>query len=130
LLEKVDLVDNVTEVFRSWREGTVIDLKSTVDASPAGFARAVARYSYHVQAAHYMAGTKCDRFLFVAFEKTAPYACAVYELDADAIARGRDLREHALETLASCIELGVWPGYATEVQVLELPRWAQGDDDE
>ena len=24
LLEKVDLVDNVTEVFRSWREGTVI----------------------------------------------------------------------------------------------------------
>jgi 6-phosphogluconate dehydrogenase len=24
LLEKVDLVDNVTEVFRSWKEGTVI----------------------------------------------------------------------------------------------------------
>ena len=24
LLEKADLVDNVTEVFRSWREGTVI----------------------------------------------------------------------------------------------------------
>ena len=24
LLEKVDVVDNVTEVFRSWREGTVI----------------------------------------------------------------------------------------------------------
>jgi 6-phosphogluconate dehydrogenase len=40
LLEKVDLVDNVTEVFRSWREGTVIRswlldlLVSALDADP------------------------------------------------------------------------------------------------
>jgi 6-phosphogluconate dehydrogenase len=41
LLEKVDLVDNVTEVFRSWREGTVIRswlldlLVNALDADPA-----------------------------------------------------------------------------------------------
>ncbi len=40
LLEKVDLVDNVTEVFRSWREGTVIRswlldlLVAALDADP------------------------------------------------------------------------------------------------
>ncbi|MGL5827915.1 MAG: phosphogluconate dehydrogenase (NAD(+)-dependent, decarboxylating) [Nocardioides sp.] len=40
LLEKVDLVDNVTEVFRSWREGTVIRswlldlLVNALDADP------------------------------------------------------------------------------------------------
>jgi 6-phosphogluconate dehydrogenase len=40
LLEKVDMVDNVTEVFRSWREGTVIRswlldlLVAALDAQP------------------------------------------------------------------------------------------------
>ena len=32
----------------------IIDLKSTVDASPKGFQRSVANYRYHVQSSHYL----------------------------------------------------------------------------
>lgn len=109
--------------------GLVVDLKTTEDASAAGFARSVVNYRYHVQAAHYIAGTGASRFVFVAVEKKPPYAVAVFELDPDALKVGRALRERAIETYASCVEFGIWPGYPTEVQSLALPAWAQGDDE-
>lgn len=104
--------------------GLVVDLKTTDDASPAGFARSVATYRYHLQAAHYRAGTGCSRFLFVAVEKKAPYAVAVYELDTDAIRAGAELQATLLGQYASCQEFGVWPGYPAEIQQLALPKWA------
>jgi len=60
--------------------------------------------------------------VFVAIEKTAPYAIGVYELDADAIARGASKRAHLLDLLATCRAKGRWPGYAP--QTIGLPRWA------
>jgi 6-phosphogluconate dehydrogenase len=62
LLEKVDLVDNVTEVFRSWREGTVIRswlldlLVNALDADPglsqiAGYAEDSGEGRWTVEAA-------------------------------------------------------------------------------
>lgn len=103
---------------------TLVDLKTTEDASPQGFARSMAAYRYHVQAAHYMDGTQAERFLFVAVEKKAPYAVAVYELDADALEIGRQLRQRDLQTYASCAEFSIWPGYTNEVQTITLPKWA------
>ena len=38
------------------RPGLLVDLKTTTDASPAGFCRAVERYRYHVQAAYALDG--------------------------------------------------------------------------
>ena len=105
--------------------GLVVDLKTTDDASPAGFARSVANYRYHLQAAHYRAGTGCSRFIFIAVEKKAPYAVAVYELDNDAIRAGAELQASLLGQYASCLEFGVWPGYPSITA--EPPRWAVDD---
>jgi exodeoxyribonuclease VIII len=105
--------------------GMVVDLKTTEDASPEGFARSVAAYRYHVQAAHYSAGTKASRFVFIAIEKKPPYAVAVYELDADALTLGHKLRDRDLEQYASCLEFNTWPGYPAEIQTIILPKWAQ-----
>lgn len=110
-------------------DGICVDLKTTEDASPAGFARSVVNYRYHVQAAHYLAGTEASRFIFVVVEKKAPHAVAVYELDADALEIGRSLRARDLAAYASCCEFGVWPGYPNDVQPLSLPRWATGSDE-
>ncbi len=109
-----------------WRQddGIVVDLKTTDDASPAAFARSVANYRYHVQAAHYLMGTQAKRFIFIAIEKKAPYAVAVYELDGPALLEGHALRERDLDQYASCLEFGTWPGYAPAIQPLALPRWA------
>ena len=109
-------------------DGVVVDLKTCEDASPFAFAKAVAAYRYHVQEAHYRAGTSAERFLFIAVEKKAPHAVAVYELDAEALQVGNQLRERDLQSFASCAEFGVWPGYATEVQTLTLPKWATSQE--
>jgi exodeoxyribonuclease VIII len=110
-----------------WYYGsTVVDIKTTTDASPQAFARSVATFAYHVQAAHYLEGLsdRCQRFVFVAVEKTHPHAVAVYELDADALALGRTTRDNALDVIAGCQAAGVWPGYSDTVQTLSLPKWA------
>lgn len=110
----------------SWlqSDGIVVDLKSADDASPDGFARACAKYRYHVQAAHYMDGTKATRFIFIAQEKKPPYAVGVYELSPESLELGRQMRDQDLQTYASCMRSGVWPGYPSGVSVITLPSWS------
>jgi hypothetical protein len=104
---------------------TVVDLKTTTDASPAGFAKSVATFRYHVQASHYLSGLHgAERFLFIAVEKTYPYAVAVYELDADAMRVGDELRRRDLQMIADCRATGEWPGYSSTCEILSLPKWA------
>lgn len=108
-----------------WRnDGIVVDVKTTEDASPAGFAKSVAAFRYHVQAAHYMAGTGANRLLFIAVEKKAPYAVAVYELDSVSLEVGEMIRRADLTTYAMCQDAGEWPGYSSVVELLSLPAWA------
>jgi len=110
----------------------VIDLKSTEDASEAGFARSVATYRYHVQHAHYASafqslGHELRAFLFVAVEKAAPFAANVMCLDADAEARGMELRDRYMEKLNLCLQTDTWPGYEPTIHRLALPRYALTD---
>ena len=110
--------------------GMLVDLKTCIDASPAGFQRAVAQFAYHIQCAHYLDGYWQTRgkpaadFWFIAIESQAPYAVAVYRLDAVTISAGqRELRRVA-EVYRDCLKTGVWPGYARGVTTLALPQWA------
>ena len=109
--------------------GCIADLKTTKSASPRGFAKSVAEYRYHVQAALYTDlaeanGLFVPDFTFVAVEKTYPYAVAVYQLDREALERGRDLYMRDLAIYKHCMETDDWPAYPEEVQVLSLPAWA------
>jgi len=103
---------------------TIVDLKTTTDASPRGFAKAVANWRYHVQQAHYMAGTFAERFVFIAVEKTYPFAVGVYQLDEAAMDAGEASRRSNLQTIADCQAIQEWPGYGNTIQPLSLPNWA------
>lgn len=111
-------------------DGLPLDLKTTQDARPDAFARSVANYRYHVQAAFYSdvweweTGERLQRFEFAALEKAMPHAVAVYRLDDEAIAEGRRLYREALNLYADCLERNEWPAYAGEPQPLSLPPWA------
>ncbi len=110
--------------------GVILDLKTTQDASPAAFAKSCASFRYHVQAAWYLdsyhatTGDLPLGFIFIAVEKTAPYAVALYELDAEAVELGRALARRDLARYANARELDCWPGYPDAVQSLSLPKWA------
>ena len=108
-----------------WHDGsTIVDLKTCSDASPGGFARACAAFCYHVQAAHYLNVTFADRFLFLAVEKTYPYAVGVYELDAAAMAAGKEQCRIGLQTISNCQAINEWPGYTTTCDTISMPYWA------
>ena len=112
-----------------WFDGTtIVDLKTCQDASPTGFAKAVANFGYQIQAAHYLAGTLATRFIFVAVEKIAPYAIGVYELDTEALIHGSIARHNALQILQDCKAVNSWPGYTDGIQTLQLPGWALKDN--
>ncbi|MGQ3289063.1 PD-(D/E)XK nuclease-like domain-containing protein [Sphingopyxis sp.] len=121
-----------------WRkDGILVDLKSTLDASPEGFAKSLANYRYHVQAPWYLGGARAAyeagqlpddwqaprAFAFIAVEKSAPYAVAVYTLDAATMELGAAQMRANLDTLAECRRTGVWPGYGDKIANLSLPDW-------
>jgi len=110
--------------------GTVIlDLKSTEDARPKAFMRAVEKYRYHVQQPLYTDGHEAlvgpvKDFLFVAVEKKKPYGVMCYQLDSAWVQRGREQYQEDLKAFARCQETGEWPGYPGGIHKLEMPPWA------
>jgi hypothetical protein len=119
-----------------WFNGTaVVDLKSCVDASSRGFSRAIANLGYDIQAAFYVDGMKAVTgtelpFLFVAVEKEAPHAVALYRADPEIIEVGRKKYRAALQLLKWCQDSGSWPAYQPggEIELISLPRWAANAD--
>jgi exodeoxyribonuclease VIII len=109
-------------------DGTIIDLKSTQDASEAGFRKSVRNFKYDFQACWYLEamralGLPARQFIFVCVEKSPPYLTATYILTASEIDRQKPRMQKACEIWATCMESGVWPGYPEEVVTLDLSRF-------
>jgi len=105
-----------------------IDLKSTEDASAEAFRREIYKYSYHVRAAHYMAGALRDRFVYIAVEKSPPYAVNMFELSEHDLALGWEVRDRLLDRIKRYEESGFAPFYTAEIKQISLPRWAVQQD--
>jgi len=107
----------------------LVDVKTTRTAARWAFASDVAKYNYHVQAAWYLwgyerlTGERYD-WLWLAAEKSPPYACAVYTPDWDLIRTGRIDCSTARDKLAKALRTGQWPGYGDGVLDIELPAYA------
>ena len=102
----------------------IVDLKTTEDASPEGFARSCAKYHYDLQAAIYLDITGANYFLFVVVEKTAPYCTAIYEATPEVIENGRAKYRKCFDIYRKCLESNNWHGYTDEIQQLQLPTWS------
>lgn len=110
------------------RENAIVDLKTTEDASPAGFAKSVSNYRYDLQAAHYRRMLKLQGrgelpYILIAVEKEAPFAVAVYRIDEGDLTLADMQMQQQLRAIASCCEFNSWPAYSREVETLTLPKW-------
>lgn len=148
--------DALVEHAAVWREGdtlckgkadlfvpsasTLVDLKTTGDASPRGFASSVAKFGYHMQDAAYRRGWRMgslaagqpqhvDRFIFIAVENKAPFVTALYELDAAAQMEGYKAWMSAVELYRVCVSKQRWPAYGEGILPLSLPTWAMRETD-
>lgn len=109
--------------------GIAVDLKTTMDASPAGFAKSAAKFGYHIQRGHYIdilrsaTGRELD-MLFVTVEKEAPYLVAVHKLSTEFAEMGEGEALAAAGIYRTCMESGEWPGYPVEINELAPPMYA------
>lgn len=114
--------------------GMMLDLKTCQDASPAGFARQIATFSYHIQAAHYangfneITGIELDQFVFIAVESEPPYAVGVYTIDEAGLWSGGKLIKQAAEAYKKALKnKDTLPSYVDRVMTLSLPSYALVD---
>lgn len=102
------------------------DVKTTLDASPRGFMKAVWNHRYDVQQEHYLKARELvsgdrPRFRFIAVEKSAPYLVGVYELDDQWQEIGDVWATAARKIMRACTDADIWPGYSTDVHALTPP---------
>ena len=117
-------------------DGPIVDLKTTRDASPAGFARQIANMHYHGQACYYRRavashdGKPRRDFVFIAVEVEPPYMIGVYKLNQESIECGERMVDVAIDRwyAASRGQQGFDPHYTDYVEDLSIPVWAMGKD--
>lgn len=111
--------------------GWVLDIKTTTDASPGGFAKSIANYGYFLQAAHYVEGLRsmgAKSFKWIAIENEAPYAVGLYELTPEHFKIGQEYRDFLIRKLAHGIEKRLLGEHYTRgFNSLAIPKWALND---
>lgn len=121
----------------------LLELKSTrsigkrnVDGSFDGsaFQKQAHNLGYYQQLGWYAEGLAknekpCQRVTLVAVETSPPYCIVVYEVPAHVIEQGREQALKLATQYRACEAMGVYPGVASERQILEMPEWARGSDE-
>lgn len=106
-----------------------LDIKTTESASQKAFARSAANYRYDVQTPWYedildiLYGEHPPVWIFVAIEKTPPYACGIHYATDHSRRVGREKARENLRLIANCRAHNSWPDFAIDPLPLELPRW-------
>ena len=109
----------------------IIDYKTTADASTDGFMHHAINYGYDFQAGMYCEGVEKvtghkPLFVFIAQEKTAPYAVNILQADDLMVKRGYDIFRELIGIYHECKTTGNWYGYLGAYNVinnLSLPSW-------
>lgn len=114
----------------SIKHNYAIDLKTTRDARPDEFSKAIYNYRYHVQDAFYRyvyflaTGIELDFFEFIAVESDIPHPTVPYRLDDISRSIGKAEYERNLDTAAECIKENTWPTYENTDDLISIPEWA------
>lgn len=112
----------------------VVDYKTSKGAGKAAFAKSVGEYGYYCQQPFYVAGFEAldldddPDFIFISQCKTPPYEVTVARIDADDVARGRDLNRHGIRTWAECRASGRWPDGSDRIHPVSVPTYIRYRD--
>lgn len=106
----------------------VPDIKTCESASLRSFEKSISNYRYHVQAPYYMdlcklAGYPKDYFVFIAVEKSPPYAVRCLRLLPEVIEAGRAAYQRDLQLYKNCLKSGIWQAWEESYVDCGLPEW-------
>lgn len=108
----------------------LFDIKTAMDLEPNTLRRHAEGYGWHRQAALYTRAAAAlgielrdERMVFVAVEKSEPFAVRFVAYDDDALELGdRDIMR-AATIWARCNRTGEWPSYPNQIDTLHLSPW-------
>lgn len=110
----------------------IIDFKFTErSAEPESYSlRAIANGGGYMRAAFYRRGVQMTQqaapcYLFVVTEQEAPHLSSCVGVDPRGMEIGEQRVEHALSTLAVCVERNEFPSYPARVVYPEVPPWVE-----
>jgi hypothetical protein len=112
----------------------ILDVKTTQDASPESFAKSIASFGYHRQAAMYLHAAEEVfghvrewRFLFAVVSTKEPHEVACYELGKSDIDRGGEEILLLIDDYEQRKAKNNWKAaWSSGVVPLSLPRWYRG----
>jgi hypothetical protein len=116
-------------------EPCMVGLKTARDHRHFAFGAAAARLGYHLQWAFYYHGYQrisgqYPRMVEIVVESSGPHDSAVYVIPDDIIQQGHGEYMDLLRLYAQCNESGEWPGVYQGEQILTLPSWVYGPQDD
>lgn len=117
----------------SQQTGFIADIKSGSEdgfANPDRFARIAYDRDYHIQAAWYMHaasifGKPADKFIFIAVETEPPFLVSAMECSRAFLNAGALEIDRRFPLIKRGLESGEWPGYTTDVCLLDLPTYVK-----
>lgn len=101
------------------KKNIVVNLKTTIDGSPKGFSRDLAKYDYPLQASVEMAGClatglmeKIDNYFWLVVEKVPPFNATIYEFDKEDWSASDIELEYLVRKIKKAKEEKLFPGYS------------------
>lgn len=120
--------------YQSW--ATIVELKTTENASKSAWDYDFGKWRYHFQAAVQLialenepttrnsrVGPRARRHIHVVVEKHPPHGIACYETEPESIEQGKAEWREYLDRWAKCIEQDRWPSYEHGVVPVQLPPY-------
>lgn len=111
---------------------SIVDLKTTSDASPTNLGRHMARYGYPIQAAWYLRGARQlgladegTEFVWVFVERDPPHLVSVVRLAPLDMEWADERCTRAMEMYRDCTGADSWPGYPTDLITVSLPPYGR-----
>lgn len=116
-------------------ELVILDYKSTTDATPRAFSKQIARMGYHYQDEFYSRGVeavfgKRPKFIFLAQETTAPYACSFHGCAPSLLGIAEMDVAYAVRTWGECLASGRWPAHSNRIHWAEAAAWQMAEVEE
>jgi exodeoxyribonuclease VIII len=113
-----------------FKNGLLLDVKTSTDARPFKFMRSCADFGYDISAAMYREGfqqhygtAEKPEFIFLVAESSAPFNVKQYRASDLFLSIGERRYNKAKELLAESLLIDKWSGYSTELEDISLPQY-------
>lgn len=117
-------------------KSVVMNIKTTLDASPDKFSKDLANLNYPLQACVEIAGVeasglmeKVDKYFWLVLEKNPPFNVQLYEFDAGDMRIAMDEYHYLLRKIKAAVETDNYPGYSDRadnpfgILTAKIPPW-------